>query len=85
MSQQKWERQLFGDHRDPREELATIFDAAIPASGDAQPEALEWARSRIDTGAMSQLEAIKVLREAEPRLGLKTATYLVTRVFAGTP
>lgn len=85
MMQQKWERQLFGDHRDPREELATIFDAAIPTSGDMQPEALKWARGRIDVGAMSQVEAIKALREEEPRLGLKTATYLVKRVFAGTP
>lgn len=63
----------------------TIVGTAIPTSGDVQPEALEWARGRIDVGAMSLVEAIKVLRQEEPRLGLKSATYLVKRVFAGTP
>lgn len=82
---QEWERQLFGDHRDPREELSTIFGVDIPASGNVQPEALEWARGVVDVSAMSQVEAIKVLREAEPRLGLRSARYLVQRVFAATP
>lgn len=81
---QEWERQLFGDHRDPREELSTIFGVDIPASGVVQPEALEWARGVVDVSVMSQVEAIKVLREAEPRLGLRSARYLVQRVFAVT-
>ncbi|QCV87781.1 hypothetical protein FEZ32_04820 [Acidipropionibacterium jensenii] len=82
---QEWERQPFGDHRDPREELSTIFGVDIPASGNVQPEALEWACGVVDVSVMSQVEAIKVLREAEPRLGLRSARYLVQRVFAATP
>lgn len=82
MKQEKWQRSLFGDHRDPREELAEIFGAAVPKSGDIQPEALGWARDQVDAGTVSQVEAVKTLREAEPRLGLKSATYLAERLFA---
>lgn len=80
--EQNWERQLFGDRRDPREELAEIFGTAVPASGEVQPEALEWARAQVDVEATTELEAIRVLRAAEPRLGLKSATYLAQRVLA---
>lgn len=81
MNEGKWQRLLLGDHRDPREELAEIFGAAIPHSGDTQPEALDWARNQLGSDREDQLEAVKKLREAEPRLSLKTATYLAERVF----
>lgn len=78
----KFERLLSGDRRDPREELAEIFDVPVPASGSVQPEAVEWARSHLDGEGMTQVEAIRILRTAEPRLGLKTATYLAAKVVA---
>ncbi len=77
-----WQRRIFGDKRDPRQELADILGTSVPSGGDVQPEALEWARSQVDADAMTEVEAIKALRDAEPRLGLKSATYLAQRVFA---
>lgn len=75
-------RLLSGDNRDPRRELAEIFDTTVPSHGDVQPEALIWADGIIDQSAMSEVEAIHALRQAEPRLGLKSATYLAGQVFA---
>lgn len=61
-------RLVFGDHRDPQEELIGLFktlDAAIA-----------WANSQVDTKAATQLEAIRKLRHAQPALGLKSAPIL---------
>lgn len=77
-------RLFLGDARDPREELGEIFDVPVPAHGDLQPEALAWAHTIIDPVSMSEHEAIHELRKAEPKLGLKSATYLAGRVFAYT-
>lgn len=76
------EHLLFGDSRDPREELAEIFDVPVPKHAGVQPEALAWARTVIDPAATDEVAAIAALRDAEPRLGLKSATYLVQRVYA---
>ena len=73
---------LFGDNRDPRVELGEIFGVDVPDSGEVQPEALAWARTVVDPTNSNQVEAIRELRRAEPRLGLKSTTYLARRLFA---
>ncbi|MFN8047937.1 MAG: hypothetical protein U0P48_05080 [Ancrocorticia sp.] len=73
---------LFGDNRDPRVELGEIFGVGVPDSGDIQPEALAWARTVVDPTNSNEVKAIHDLRQAEPRLGLKSATYLARRLFA---
>jgi hypothetical protein len=76
-------RQIFGDQRDPREELSTIFDVPVPNSGDIQPEPLLWAKARLsEANIQDPVAAIRELRRAEPRLSLKTATYLAERATA---
>ena len=76
------ERLLTGDDRDPRIELGEIFGVGVPSHGDVQPEALAWARTIVDPAGVSEVEAIRELREAQPDLGLKSATYLADRLFA---
>lgn len=76
------ERLLSGDDRDPRVELGEIFGVGVPAHGDVQPEALAWAKTVVDPSAVSEVEAIRKLRQAQPKLGLKSATYLANRLFA---
>lgn len=78
----KAKRLLTGDERDPRIELGEIFGVGVPDHGGVQPEALAWARAIVDPDAMSEVEAIRRLRQAEPQLGLKSATYLAGRLFA---
>ncbi|PJJ55428.1 hypothetical protein [Compostimonas suwonensis] len=81
----EFERLLFGDRRDPRDELAAIFDAAVPTGGEIQPAALAWARGILaeQPAGVDVVEAIALLRRAEPRLGLKSARYLAERAAAG--
>lgn len=73
---------VFGDHEDPRRQLAEIFGWPVPVSGSAQPEAVAWAQQVLADGAVAPtdvVEAVAALRRAEPRLRLKTATYLAQR------
>ena len=77
----KFKRLLVGDHRDPRIELGEIFGAAAPAH-DVLPEALAWARRVVDPAEVGEVEAIRKLRQAEPKLGLRSAAYLANRLFA---
>ena len=76
---------IMGDRRDPRAVLETIFGTTAQGAGP-QPEARRWAHDALaECGvdpATSAVEAIKVLRDAEPRLGLKTATFLVRNLGA---
>ncbi len=73
---------LFGDNRDPRVELGEIFGVGVPQSGNIQPEALAWARTIVDPTNSNEVQAIRDLRRTEPRLGLKSATYLARRLLA---
>lgn len=68
---------LTGDDRDPREELVEIFSADSRSASLAR--ARDWAKGIIDGReivAEDQVRVIGALRKAEPRLGLKSATYL---------
>ncbi|GAA2249003.1 hypothetical protein GCM10009851_38090 [Herbiconiux moechotypicola] len=72
---------LEGDRRDPRVALAEI---EWP-EGDA--DAFAWGRRvlaerRVDA-RRETVAAVRALREAEPRLELKPATYLAERLAAG--
>ncbi len=78
----KFDHLLFGDNRDPRVELGEIFGVGVPDSGEVQPEALAWAHTVVDPENSNEVKAIRDLRRAEPRLGLKSATYLARRLFA---
>lgn len=75
----RWKRSLFGDNRDPQEELSLIFAEPITGPG-AQPSALRWGSTQLASAGVDprtqQLRAITVLRAAEPQLGLKSAKYL---------
>lgn len=74
---------LIGDRRDPREELAEIFHTEVPRSADAPPAAIDWARTTLTAASIdttSVVAAIAALRKAEPKLGLKSATYLAERL-----
>ncbi len=73
---------LTGDDRDPRIELGEIFGVSVPTHGGVQPEALAWARTIVDPASVSMVEAIRQLRQAQPKLGLKSATYLANRLYA---
>lgn len=77
---------VFGDHEDPRRRLAELFGGDIPASGQPPEPALAWAvellRGEEGRGVTTELEAIGLLRDAEPRLGLKPATFLAKHALA---
>ena len=71
---------LFGDKVDPRRRLETLFGDVSISTGPP-PAAREWAartlfESQIDPLA-AELAAIKVLRDAQPRLTLRSAVFLV--------
>lgn len=71
---------IVGDHRDPRVELGELFPSE---GGDALQGAREWGLSVIDAAGVSphdQLRVIKALRDADPRLSLKPATFLAERL-----
>lgn len=79
MDRQRLGKLIVGDRDDPRTELGSLFGE--PATGPgAPPSALAWGQDRLtDAGVdprVDQLKAIKILRDAEPRLGLKSAKYL---------
>ena len=71
---------IVGDHRDPQEELTALF----PSDGtDTLAGARTRARGIIESGGIAadeQLRVIKALRDAEPRLSLKPATYLAEQL-----
>lgn len=75
-------RALFGDHRDPAQELVEIFGSRAPERSPdpgAVDQAVSWGRgvlAEAGVPAENQVSAIAALRKAEPRLGLKSATYL---------
>jgi hypothetical protein len=72
-------RSAFGDHRDPSDELLDIFGQDADEHPAAVDRAVTWGRgvlAEADVSPRSQVSAIAALRRSEPRLGLKSATYL---------
>lgn len=70
---------MFGDHRNPTIELNEIFGAESETTGTALDAAVIWARGVLENAGVDptkQVTAIATLRAAEPRLGLKSATFL---------
>jgi hypothetical protein len=78
--QPEWVAKIVGDWEDPRRRLETLFGEP-PASSGPQPAARRWASDVLHQGNIDpdrqQAAAIRLLRKNEPRLTLKTATYLV--------
>lgn len=76
-----WRRLILGDDRDPRIELSEIFEQPVSGAG-APRRAVEWATHVLDRAEIDPVArpvtAIRALRDAERRLGLKSATYLVS-------
>lgn len=71
-------RLLVGDDRDPRAVIEEVF-AVADAAGTAYSRALAWASVQLAAEGVSsedEVSAIRVIREAEPALGLKTSRYL---------
>lgn len=75
----KLEKLLWGDHTDPRRELAEIF----PDDASSVVRAQEWARgvvAKAGVATSDELRVIRALRDAEPRLSLKPARYLAAQL-----
>ncbi|MCC2321149.1 hypothetical protein [Cellulomonas xiejunii] len=79
-----WRARLFGDRQDPRRRLHALFGGPEPAAGQPPVRATEWARGVLDgRGSGRPLDTTTVtrqLREAEPRLTLRAATFLAEHV-----
>lgn len=70
---------LFGDAEDPRERLRDIFGGDLPQSGQPPYPALMWAeevRAQTPDSRSDSMKLTRALRQAEPRLTLRSATFL---------
>ena len=71
---------LFGDRKNPIDDLRSIFYK----TEDPVEAAMDWGREVLETRDINPtknpMKAIKELREKEPALGLKSATYLVKKL-----
>lgn len=77
--QSTWAAKIFGDREDPRRRLQILFGGEIPAGGQPPAPALTWARGvvPVDVAATKDtVAATAYLRDAEPRLTLRAATFL---------
>lgn len=66
---------FFGDREDPRARLVELFGGEMPAGGQPPEPALRWARA-VSSPDDDEVVVVRDLRRAEPRLTLRTATYL---------
>ncbi|MFT4135831.1 hypothetical protein [Microbacterium sp.] len=77
---------VFGDREDPRKRLAELFGGDVPEAAQPPQPAMDWAadllRGTAGRQITTQLEAIRLFRAAEPRLGLKPATFLAKNALA---
>ncbi|HLS63529.1 MAG TPA: hypothetical protein VK060_09135 [Ruania sp.] len=76
---------LLGDREDPRQRLAALFGGEVPRAGQPPEPALAWAREVLagHPGTVSEVEAVRLLRAAEPRLLLKPAQFLARHAVHG--
>jgi hypothetical protein len=79
-----WRARLLGDREDPRRRLHALFGGPAPAAGQPPVRATEWARGVLDDRAsdrpLDTTAATRELRQAEPRLTLRAATFLAEHV-----
>lgn len=78
-----WAAKIFGDREDPRKRLQVLFGGEIPTGGQPPAPALIWAHSVVPVdvvAAKDTVAATKFLRDAEPRLTLRAATFLAHHV-----
>jgi hypothetical protein len=81
--QSEWAAKVFGDRGDPRAKLQSLFGGAVPDSGQPPTPALVWAESVIAGDASVNRDVVAVtrlLRRAEPRLTLKSASFLAAHL-----
>ncbi|HLS62405.1 MAG TPA: hypothetical protein VK060_03400 [Ruania sp.] len=83
--QSRFSALLLGDREDPRLRLAALFGGEVPGAGQPPQPALEWAREVLAgrPGPVSEVEAVRLLRAAEPRLLLKPAQLLAKHAVHG--
>jgi hypothetical protein len=73
---------VFGDHRDPSEQLQELFgvtDSTAKVAPNSVGPAIAWGKAIIDAAGVTadrQLLTIRTLRDAEPRLDLRPAAHL---------
>ncbi len=75
---------IFGDKEDPRRRLADVFGGPVVVAG-IPATARDWALTVLREAGVDPAEhlaAVRRVREAEPRLTLKAATYLVHHLVA---
>lgn len=83
--QSTWAAKIFGDREDPRRRLQVIFGGEVPTGGQPPEPALVWARDVVPADVTERGDVVAVtkhLREAEPRLTLRAATFLATHVIS---
>lgn len=84
--QSSFKAKIFGDKEDPRRRIDELFGDRS-TSADPQKAALSWTADTLREAGIdpvsSEVAAIACLRRAEPKLTLKTASYLVSRVVRG--
>lgn len=75
--QSVWAAKFFGDRVDPRIRLQRIFGGAVTGGAPPAP-ALDWAQALLVdvSGDGAEVRAVARLRQAEPRLTLRAASYL---------
>jgi len=83
--QSRFSALLLGDREDPRLRLAALFGSEAPRAGQPPQPALEWAREVLagHPSTVSEVEAVRLLRAAEPRLLLKPAQLLARHAVHG--
>ena len=76
---------FFGDSEDPRKRLQTLFGGALPSAVQPPDPSMVWARSVLlsprEGGPRNIDDATRQLREADPRLTFRAATFLATHAF----
>jgi hypothetical protein len=86
MMQSEWAAKVFGDREDPRRRLQAIFGGEVPTSAQPPAAALTWARDILartsQTADRDVALVVGELRQAEPRLTLKAATFLAEHLVA---
>lgn len=77
--QRSWAAKIFGDKEDPRVRLQVLLGGTPPSGGQPPESALLWATDvlrRTGNTTADVMTQVRDLRDADPRLTLKAATFL---------